>query len=168
MIRLCRVDGKNVWELLRLEVDEAQKDFVASNTESIVEAYTTVAAGGTALPFGIYDGETPVGFLMIGYGEIPGEDAPSIAEGNYSLWRLMIDRHDQGKGYGREAVRLALEYIRSFPAGPARCCFLSYEPENAAAAKLYRSFGFRETGEMDGDEIIAALPLRDILSNPRE
>ena len=34
MIRLCRVDGKNVWELLRLEVDEAQKDFVASNTEA--------------------------------------------------------------------------------------------------------------------------------------
>ena len=96
MIRLCKVDSKNVWELLRLEVDEAQKDFVASNTESIVEAYTAIAAGGTALPFGIYDGETPVGFLMIGYGEIPGEDGPSIAAGNYSLWRLMIDRRYQG------------------------------------------------------------------------
>lgn len=159
MIRLCKVDSKNVWELLRFEVDEAQKDFVASNTESIVEAYTAIAAGGTALPFGIYDGETPVGFLMIGYGEIPGEDGPSIAAGNYSLWRLMIDRRYQGKGYGREAVRLALEYIRSFPAGPAEYCFLSYEPENASAAKLYHSFGFRETGEMDEDEIIAALAL---------
>lgn len=160
MIRLCKVSGNNVWELLRLEVDEAQKGFVASNTESIVEAYTTIAAGGTALPFGIYDDKTPIGFLMIGYGEIPGEDdAPSIAAGNYSLWRLMIDRRYQGKGYGREAVRLALEYIQRFPAGPAQYCFLSYEPENASAAKLYHSFGFRETGEMDEDEIIAALPL---------
>ena len=159
MIRLCKVSVNNVWELLRLEVDEAQKGFVASNTESIVEAYTTVAAGGTALPFGIYDDKTPIGFLMIGYGEIPGEDAPSIAAGNYSLWRLMIDRRYQGKGYGREAVRLALEYIQRFPAGPAQYCVLSYEPENASAAKLYQSFGFRETGEMDEDEIIAALPL---------
>ena len=159
MIRLCKVDSKNVWELLRLEVDEAQKDFVASNTESIVEAYTAIAAGGTALPFGIYDGETPVGFLMIGYGEIPGEDGPSIAAGNYSLWRLMIDQHFQGRGYGRESLRLALKFIRTYPCGPAECCWLSYEPENEAARRLYRSFGFAETGETDGEEVIAALRL---------
>lgn len=43
--------------------------------------------------------------------------------------------------------------------GEAQYCWLSYEPENTAAKKLYHSFGFRETGEMDEGEIIAVLGL---------
>ena len=38
-------------------------------------------------------------------------------------------------------------------------CSLSYEPENAVARELYRSLGFIENGEMDGDEIVAVLKL---------
>lgn len=160
MITLRKVDSKNVWKLLRLRVREDQDDFVATNTQSIIEAYTTITAGGVALPFGVYDGETPVGFLMIGYG-VDGtyEDAPKIAYNNYSIWRLMIDKDQQGKGYGREALRLALDYIRTFPCGEAEYCYLSYEPENERAKKLYESFGFTENGEYDGDEIVAVLKL---------
>ena len=87
------------------------------------------------------------------------EDAPIIAKGNYNLWRLMIDKRYQGKGYGKEAVRLALEFIKTFPCGEAEYCWLSYEPENETASRLYRSFGFVEIGEMDGEERIAALNL---------
>lgn len=71
----------------------------------------------------------------------------------------MIDRNHQGKGYGTQALRLALDDIRTLPCGPARTCFLSYEPENTTAKKLYYRFGFRETGEMDGNEVVAALNL---------
>lgn len=159
MISIQKVNSHNVWKLLSLEVDEKQKSFVATNTESIVQAYTTLAAGGVALPFGIYEDDAPVGFLMIGYGDLPGEENPTIANGNYCIWRLMIDRNHQGKGYGTEAIRLALDYIRTFPCGPAKKCFLSYEPENETAKRLYHRFCFRETGEMDGEEIIAALDL---------
>lgn len=159
MISIRKVNARNVWELLALEVDEAQKRFVATNTESIVEAYTTLAAGGVALPFGIYADDTPVGFLMIGYGELPEEENPPIARDNYCIWRFMIDRSHQGKGFGTQALRLALRFIQTLPCGPARKCFLSYEPENETAKRLYHRFGFRETGEMDGEEIIAALEL---------
>ena len=38
-------------------------------------------------------------------------------------------------------------------------CWLSYEPENEVARKLYHSFSFTETGDMDGNEIIAILKL---------
>ncbi len=38
-------------------------------------------------------------------------------------------------------------------------CWLSYEPENEVARQLYSSFGFVETGEMDGEEVIAILKL---------
>ena len=71
----------------------------------------------------------------------------------------MIDKKYQGKGYGKEAVRLALEFINTFPCGSAEYCWLSYEPENKAARNIYSSFGFSETGEMDGEELIAVLKL---------
>ncbi|MBQ1306586.1 MAG: GNAT family N-acetyltransferase, partial [Erysipelotrichaceae bacterium] len=78
---------------------------------------------------------------------------------SYSIWRLMIDKKHQGKGYGRDAIRLALDFIRTWPCGKAEYCEISYEPENEAARKLYRSLGFKENGEMDGDEIVAVLKL---------
>ena len=87
------------------------------------------------------------------------EEPPKALERNYSLWRLMIDRKYQKRGFGREAIRLALAFIRTWPCGQAEYCALSYEPENTAAKKLYASFGFIENGEMDGDEIVAILKL---------
>ena len=87
------------------------------------------------------------------------EDAPSIASGNYNLWRLMIDRKFQNKGYGKKALGLALDFINSLPCGKADYCWLSYEPENYIARHLYHSFGFVETGDMDGEELNAALKL---------
>ena len=90
MISLNKVNASNVWNLLELQVLPEQEDFVATNTESIVEAYTTLAAGGTALPFGVYADGQPVGFVMFGYGPIPGdEDEPPVAAGT-RLWQSRI------------------------------------------------------------------------------
>lgn len=160
MLRLERVNGKNVWDILNLSVEDDQKDFVAGNDVSIIEAYTSITGNGYAFPFGIFDGDTLVGFLMIGYDtDDYWEDAPEIAKGTYNLWRLMIDKKYQRKGYGKGAVKLALDSIRTFPCGRAEYCWLSYEPENAVAKKLYASFGFAETGDTDGEELIAVLKL---------
>ena len=160
MRRLEKINGKNGWEILRLEVFDNQKEFVAANDISIIEAYVAITRNGHAFPFGIYDDETPVGFLMIGFDvDEDWEDAPEIARNNYNLWRLMIDKLYHGRGYGKAAVTLALDFIRSFPCGKADYCWLSYEPENSVARDLYRSFGFSETGDMDGDEQIAVLKL---------
>ena len=160
MLRIEKINRKNVWEILKLRVSESQKEFVAANDVSIIEAYTTVTANGFAFSFGIYDGKTPVGFMMIGYDSADyWEDTPDIARENYSLWRLMIDENYQKKGFGREAVGLGLDFIKSFPCGKSEYCWLSYEPENEVARQLYRSFGFVETGDMVGGEIIAVLKL---------
>ena len=160
MLRIEKINGKNVWEILKLRVSESQKEFVAANDVSIIEAYTTVTANGFAFPFGIYDDKIPVGFMMIGYDSADyWEDTPDIARENYSLWRLMIDENYQKKGFGREAVSLGLDFIKSFPCGKSEYCWLSYEPENEVARQLYRSFGFVETGDTVGGEIIAVLKL---------
>lgn len=161
-LHLRRVDGSNLWELLDLSVttEQEEADFVASNNVSILEAYACLVEGRYALPFGIYDGEVPVGFLMLGYDSQEGD--PGIAAGNYCLWRLMVDERYQRRGYGRRAAELALDYIRTFPCGPAELCWLSYVPENDTARALYHSLGFRETGELADDELVAALPLAGV------
>ena len=160
MVRLEKISGKNVWDALILYVKEDQREFVASNDVSIIEAYTAITANGYAFPFGIYDDEQMVGFLMIGFDKDDyWDDAPDIAKGNYNLWRLMIDQKYQQRGYGRKTVELALEFVRTFPCGKADYCWLSYEPENEVAKELYASFGFAETDEKDGEELIAVLRL---------
>lgn len=164
MIHLEKINAQNVWDLVALKVSESQEDFVAPNETSIIEAYTAIGTGCTAFSFGIFDDKTPVGFLMIGHNEaafdeLCEDEVPEILRNNYTVWRLMIDEKYQQKGYGREAVRLALEFIRTFPCGKAEYCVLSYEPENIIAKKLYASFGFEETGEIAGGEAIAVLKL---------
>ena len=164
MIHLEKIDAKNIWDVLELKVAKAQKNFVASNDISVIQAYTAIGTGCQAFPFAIYNDKRAVGFLMVGYNEaalyeLDGEEPPASLKNNSSLWRLMIDKRYQKRGYGREAIRLALEFIRTWPCGEAELCSLSYEPENEVARELYHTFGFAENGEMDGDEIVAVLKL---------
>ena len=92
MLRLEKINRKNVCDIVKLHVSEDQKNFVAANDVSIIEAYLSITGNGYAFPFGIYEDDVPVGFLMIGFGtDDYWDDAPKIAKGNYNLWRLMID-----------------------------------------------------------------------------
>ena len=164
MIHLEKIDYKNVWDIIDLEVTKPQEDFVASNEISLVQAYSVRDSETKAFPFAIYNDDTPVGFLMVGFNEaalyeLDDEEPPASLKGNYSIWRLMIDKKYQNRGYGREAIRLALDFIRTWPCGKAEFCEISFEPENEVARALYRSCGFAENGEMDGDEIVAVLKL---------
>ena len=69
-LRLVKVDSKNFSALIDLEVNESQELFVADNCFSIAEAYAVTADGKYAQPCGIYDGEVPVGILMIGSDDV--------------------------------------------------------------------------------------------------
>lgn len=95
VLHLERVNEKNIWEITKLQVSGQQNKF--------------------AFPFGTYDGEIPVGFIMISYDVVDyWDNAPDIARGNYSLCRLMIDQKYQKKGFGREAIALGLNFIKFF------------------------------------------------------
>ena len=157
---------KTIWGL---NVTRNQKNFVASNANSLAEAYVAITNGRVALPFAICKNEKPIGFLMIGYGadeeDLEGEDPAFIemAKRSYCIWRFMIDKRYQNKGYGRKVMQLALDYIREFPCGKAESIWLSYEPENEVAKKLYASFGFVEQPQWykggEGEEIPAVLKI---------
>ena len=160
MLKLKKINRNNVAEILKLEVLDSQKNFVATNSSSIIEAYIAITENNNVFTFGIYKDDTPIGFLMMGF-DVNSDDegAPRIAKGNYNIWRLMIDKKIQGKGFGKKAMDLALEFISTFPCGTAKYCWLSYESDNNVARQLYKSVGFVETDEKDGEEIVAILKL---------
>lgn len=158
-MELVKLSLKNIWDIIHLKVAPGQEDFVAPNSYSVMEAFAAREDGYVALPFGLYENDQPVGFLMIGYDTIGDEDEPSVTKNNYTIWRLMIDERFQGQGLGARAMEAALNYIRTRPCGKADCCWISYDPQNTAAKTLYARMGFRENGEMDGDETVSVLPL---------
>ena len=154
-----KITYDNVDELLALSVQESQKSFVASNKDSLVDAYIALSTGHVAQPFGIYQKGQPVGFVMFGYHTLGDTDDPEIASGNYCLWRFMIDKDCQGRGLGKRALAMALDYVGNLPFGPAEYCWTSYEPENLRAKRLYTQAGFQENGQYCGEELVAAVQL---------
>lgn len=159
MILFEEITNKNIWKVCMLEVEESQKDFVAENLQSLAEAYATRNEGNNAMPLAVYDDSTLIGFAMIGKGTVGNENESEMIKNNYVLWRLMIDKRYQRKGLGTKTIEALIQKIRSFPFGEAKYIWLSYEPENVVAKKLYEKFGFKENGEMCGNEIMAVYEL---------
>jgi diamine N-acetyltransferase len=142
-VNLREITKENYRQATRLKVASGQEGFVASNAVSIADS----KFHPTFECIGIYDDDTMVGFLMHGL-----DDA---GNGNRWIIRLMTDAAHQGKGYGREAMRQILERFRNDPT--CKEVGISYEPANTVAQKLYASFGFVETGELDDGETVARL-----------
>ena len=132
MISLKPVTRENLDEILVLRVNEAQEPFVSTNAESLAQAYVY---SKTAWPFGVYEDETPVGFIMMGYYE---------SKHYYTLWKFMIDRRYQNRGYGRQALRLGLAFIKE-KFDPDEI-YTGVAPGNSVAKGLYESVGFADTG----------------------
>ena len=172
-IHLEKVSWENYRKILKLRVTKEQGNFVATNKTSLVHAFLSSSAGIPVYAFGIFKGKTAIGFIQICYDDdwtgyehedwLKSEEYKQY-EGKpyYYIWRFMIDKKYQGKGYGKEAFRLALEFIRTLPAGKGEYIVLSYEPENTVAKTLYCSFGFEERFNQylqDGDEITSLLKM---------
>ena len=142
---------KDNWRALaKLKVHDDQTHFVASNVYSIAESqFGFDEADGShwdMYPFGIYDGETPVGFFMYGY---------NFSNRNFEAFiiRLMVDENQQAKGYGYFGMKSMLEIFREDVR--IQAVGISYEPDNEIARKLYERIGFVETGEIHEGEVIA-------------
>jgi diamine N-acetyltransferase len=138
-VELREVTAETVREICKLEVAPEQREFVAPNAISIAEAYFQPKAWFRA----VFAGDTPVGFAML-------YDDPE--NGTYFLWRFMIAAEHQGKGYGKRALDLLVEYVRNRP--EARELLSSFVPGDAGPAGFYRAYGFRETGAVEHGETV--------------
>jgi diamine N-acetyltransferase len=153
-VELREITGETVRAICRLNVTSDQEGFVAPNAVSIAEAHFEPTAWFRAI---YADGE-PVGFIML-------EDDAAKAE--YFLWRLMVAEGSQRRGYGRRAVELLIDYVRTRPGATA--LMTSWVPGERGPEKFYRKLGFEPTGEIDEGEVVARLALGlDQPSDPLE
>lgn len=130
-----------VWEMT---LEDNQQDFVATNAESLAQAYVQLTNGGFVQPWAIYADGVPVGFIMYNY--VIDDDEDAWPNNNYYIWRLLIDKEHQGKGYGKAAVALVVAEVRAkLPAEPADYIYMSYVPGNTATIKTFAANGFELT-----------------------
>jgi len=118
-----RVNLKNVaadnWEAgVYLSSVPGQEGLVGSNLHLV----TNAQFNPEARPLAVDAGNCIVGFPM--YDEQKTKDKAQEA----SIYRFMIDRKHQGKGYGRATLGKALEKIRAIPG--VYSISIRYMPEN--------------------------------------
>jgi Acetyltransferases, including N-acetylases of ribosomal proteins len=132
MVELRAVDRDNIDAVLALKVHDDQKSFVSTTAESLAQAYVYY---DNAYPFSVYDDDKIVGFIMMGFYE---------AKNYYTLWKLLIDKDCQHKGFGKQALLLGIEFLKD--KFDVEEIYTGVVPENAAAKRLYESVGFVFTG----------------------
>lgn len=149
MVRLDPITDDNLGAVVGLAVAPGQEDFVAPNVWSLAEAYVEY---DIAWPRAIVDDDTVVGFMML--------DIDPEEENGQPFWlqRLMIDAAHQRQGYGRAALDLAVEHVRTLG---AREFFTSWVPSDTGPEPFYLQYGFVPTGDIEDDEIVARLDLSD-------
>jgi diamine N-acetyltransferase len=143
-VTLREITEDTVRNICNLSVTEKQNNFVASNAVSIAQAYFNKYAWFRA----IYADEEPVGFIML------YDDSDKT---EYFLWRLMTDARYQGMGFGRRAMELLIEYVRTRP--NATELMTSCVPGDGSPLGFYEKMGFKLTGEKEDEEVLLRLVL---------
>ena len=149
-IELRAITDEDKNKVSSLEVSDSQKLYIASNRQSL-ETAAKEENQNIARPFAIYADEQLVGFTMFAF------DLDSqYPHDRYWLWRFMIDKNLQGKGYGSAALEQIIAYFRQHGANHI---LLSTKETNTTALSLYHKYDFAETGELNNEEIVLRLNL---------
>jgi diamine N-acetyltransferase len=145
-VSLREITAETVRQICNLShtLTPPRKWMVAPNAVSIAQAHFSPNAWFRA----IYADDSPVGFLML-------YDDPHESE--YFLWRLMIAGQHHGKGFGRRAIALLVDYVRTRPGATVLETSCGQGPGSPEG--FYRKIGFARNGKMLGEEIGLSLSL---------
>lgn len=145
MISLRKVDKDNYRKIIDMKLTNGGQEFVAPNVLSLAQAWVFY---DVARPFAIYKDEEVIGFMMLAWNE---------KEREADIWRFMIAEEYQGKGYGTDAMKVAIGMIKD--EDKFDYVSLSYVPGNDVGQHVYEKLGFKATGDIDDGEIIMKLDL---------
>src|SRR6187397_2352831 len=148
MITLQPVTDANRAAVEALRIDPSQERFVNTVSEAFLEAEDE--PGGRAIQFGLYDDDTPVGFVMLS-DEVDGPDYVA-----HYLWKLLIDRDRQRQGYGTAALDLVSTYFRD---RGNTAMWTSAGQGDASPIPFYERYGFVRAGVAFEDEVLLRLEL---------
>ena len=142
MITLKNIDYNNFREIIELKVHENQLDFLTSNAVSIAQSKVQPEC----IPLAIYNDEKAIGFAMHGIDR---------RDGQYWIYRFMIDKRYQTKGLGKAALQLLINQIQKDKKYSK--ILLGVQKESIVAVRLYHSLGFEFSGQIFGKEHIMEL-----------
>ncbi len=138
-VTLREITRDNLVPVMKLAVHEYQQPYVLPNMASIAQAKYT---DPDRVWFrAVYADQTPVGFVMLGINE---------PKQRYSLWRFMIDVRYQSMGFGRRALDLTVDHVRTRPGATALMTSVVETPP-PGPRPFYEQYGFVATGEYDED-----------------
>jgi diamine N-acetyltransferase len=152
-VTLRELTDDNRSDVLALRVATGQERFVGTVAEALEDADDFPQAS----PWyrAVYAGDEPVGFVMLSWDCVP--QPPEII-GPWFLWKLLIDRRHQGRGYGRDVVRQIADLVG---AAGGEELLTSYVAGDGGPGGFYGRLGFVPTGDVDSEgEIILRLPVR--------
>ncbi|MDA1879765.1 GNAT family N-acetyltransferase [Bacillus cereus group sp. BY10-2LC] len=145
-IELKVVTRENWEDTLQLQVKENQRKFVPTVAVSLAKVYIKPDGDNVEyIPFAIYNGDQMVGFVMHAV----------VKETTDMYWinGFIIDRKQQGKGYGKAALQESIYLIKN----TYKACKeirLTVHKDNIPAKKLYESYDFQSLGhDYDGEQV---------------
>ncbi|MET0332300.1 MAG: GNAT family N-acetyltransferase [Dyella sp.] len=144
-LRLVPLDARLRPALLQLRVWPAQLRYVGAISDLLADAESSPDCA----PMVIALDERPIGYYRIDPNPraVVGRELELPALG---LRSFFIDADQQGRGYGRQALRLLLETLR-WQQPQAQLLALTVSRRNHDAWSLYRRSGFTDDGQLYHD-----------------
>ncbi len=134
-LNLQSIDKKNYQYMMLLDPGEEGKKYVAENSYTLLQA---IFDGNLDYVKGIYLGKTPIGLIYY----------YPIDKKSMFINRFMIDEKYQGKGFGKKALKLSLQYFIS-KYSPN---ILKISSSNPIALELYKNFGFIDKNDKEAKD----------------
>jgi diamine N-acetyltransferase len=147
-ITLRPATEENRAALEALRVPEDQLGFINSVADAFREAEEE--PDGRAIQFGLYDGETLVGFVML------SDEVGNPSYVAHFLWKLLIDEQFQRQGYGTAALDLVAGYFRT---RGVDTMWTSASEGAGGPIPFYERYGFVRQGKTSWGEVMLRLDL---------
>ena len=125
--KMVRLNRKNLWDALGIAVNPGQEEYV-------LEAKSSIAMGLVFKECKVFvemEGNRAIGLLVLQVNK---------KKGIYEISIVQIDKHYQGRGYGRIMLQWAVDYLK---AQGAKELTIGVNRFNIAAQRLYMSVGFK-------------------------
>ena len=133
-IHFEKLSMEHAGKIIAMQLLESQEDYVMPFVDSIAESFSDLFEDEVTVTYALCHGGNPVGLVEIRY--VKGEMYPGLEEKMvYDLFRILVDKAHQKKGYGIQAIGLFLDYVRRKPLGDAAAVVVSVVEGNEVALK---------------------------------
>lgn len=131
MLTIRDINEENFSKVVALQIDEQDKKFVASVEKSLAQCWL-YRDDNDVFPFAVEaDGEI-VGFILF-----------EVDEEILMIWRFLIDKKFQNKGYGKETLKLVIEMAKADKTFTE--VLVDYVNGNDRMKKILLNIGFEES-----------------------